>query len=151
MNTRDIMVAWSDSYCLGLDAIDEQHKMLIDLLNRLWSAIINRRDNAEMMAIIDELEKYTISHFCAEEAFMRANGYEDFTRHKKAHDEFVARIAAEKKHIQEGAPLTLDLLKFLKEWLVQHILVSDKAYAAAFAQQKQPESALGRFFKRFWA
>lgn len=146
MNVRESLIAWSDQYSLGMPEIDDQHKVLFEVLNRLWAGIINRAGRDEMLAIVDELERYTLSHFAAEETFMRATGYADLAEHKKAHKAFVDRLAAEKKLVLAGGSLSLDLLKFLKDWLANHILVSDKAYAEAHRANSQ--SLLGRFFKR---
>lgn len=148
MNSRESLVAWSDAYSIGMAEIDDQHKVLIDLINQLWDAIIKRARNEEMLAIVEELEKYTISHFGAEETFMRVTGYPEFDRHKKIHDEFVARIAAEKRVVQAGGHLSLELLKYLRDWLINHILVADKAYAEVHRRKDEPQTMLGRFFKK---
>lgn len=148
MTSSESLVSWSDAYSLGLPEIDDQHKVLIDLINQLWAAIIKRATPAETLVLVEELEKYTISHFGAEETFMRITGYPEFDRHKKFHDEFVARIASEKKVIQAGGHLSLELLKFLRDWLINHILVADKAYAEAHRRKNEPQSILGRFFKK---
>ncbi|HTY98633.1 MAG TPA: bacteriohemerythrin, partial [Rhodocyclaceae bacterium] len=128
--------------------IDDQHKVLFDVLNRLWAAIIKRAGRDEMLAIVQELERYTVAHFTAEEVFMRAVDYADRDGHKKSHQEFIDRLASEKKVVLAGGSLSLDLLKFLKDWLANHILVSDKAYSRALRQRNEPQTAFGRFFKR---
>lgn len=148
MSSRESLVAWSDAYSLGLPEIDDQHKVLIDLINQLWDAIIKRARPEEMLTIVEELEKYTISHFGAEETFMRMTGYPEFDRHKKFHDDFVARIGAEKKVVQAGGHLSLELLKYLRDWLINHILVADKAYAEVHRRRNEPQTMLGRFFKK---
>jgi hemerythrin len=148
MNVRKQLITWSDEYSVGMSEIDAQHKVLFDVLNRLWAAIIRRADQDEMLAIVSELEKYTIAHFAAEEVFMKSIDYADLAEHNKAHRMFVDRLAAEKKVVLAGGSLSLDLLKFLKDWLANHILVSDQAYARAVRERNEPQTALGRFFKR---
>lgn len=140
------IAAWSDSYALGMPEIDDQHKALFVLINRLWEQIITQADSAEVMKVLEKLEQYTISHFTAEETFMRVIAYPGFDEHKAAHENFVARIGKEKAGILAGGALTLDILHFLKDWLVDHILVTDKAYADQ--HKRQSGSVLGRFFKR---
>ncbi len=148
MNTRESLIAWSDEYSLGLPEIDEQHKVLFAVLNKLWISIVNRGSREEQLVILDELERYTVSHFTAEEVFMRATNYADFEEHKKAHKAFVDRLAQEKRNVLAGGSLSLDLLKVLKDWLADHILVTDKAYAKAHQQKQGAQTTLGRFFKR---
>ena len=145
------IVKWSSQYSLGLDEIDEQHKSLLDLINKIWQSIVDRSDQKATLNLVEELETYTLAHFAAEETFMRVTRYPDFDAHKKEHQNFVARIAAEKKRAQLIGSLSLDLVHFLRDWLIDHILVSDKAYADFTQQTKDRSSSLlGRLFKRFF-
>lgn len=145
MSLRETFVAWSDEYALDLPEIDDQHKVLFEILNSLWAAIVNRAKHEEMVDIINRLEQYTVSHFTAEEVYMRAIGYADFDAHRETHKAFVTRLADEKRLVESGGAPGLDLLKFLRDWLANHILVADKAYARA---NQEPKSILGRFFKK---
>ena len=150
MSKSKSLVAWSDEFSLGMPEIDAQHQMLIELINQVWLAIIpSKPDQEQTVRIVEELEKYTLTHFTEEEIFMRKMGYLKFKEHKEAHEQFVARIAQEKAKIASGQRLTLDIVYFLRDWLINHILVSDKEYVAEFKKQSTPASALGRFFKRF--
>lgn len=151
MTTGMSLVTWSDEFSLGMQEIDAQHSVLIDLINQVWIAAVKRPDRAEALRILDELEKYTITHFTAEEIFMREMNYRNFREHKEEHAQFVARIVEERAKISAGAAVTLDIVRFLKDWLLNHILVSDKEYAQDFKLRSQPTSTLGRFFKRLWA
>ena len=148
MNNANNIVNWSDNYALDMPEIDAQHQVLFALINRLWNQIINHADTNEMLKVLDELEQYTISHFAAEETFMRMSNYSKFDEHKLAHTKFVARIVKEKAHVIAGNALTLDILHFLKDWLVDHILVTDKAYADQLKHKSG--SLLGKLFRRFF-
>jgi hemerythrin-like metal-binding protein len=149
MSRTQSLIAWSDEFSLGMPEIDAQHQVLIDLINQVWIAIIpSKPDQEHTIRIVEELEKYTLTHFTDEEVFMRKMWYPKFREHKGAHDQFVARVAQEKAKIASGQRLTLDMVYFLRDWLINHILVSDKEYAEEFKQQSAPTSILGRFFKR---
>jgi hemerythrin len=155
MSKAPLLVAWSNEFELGMPEIDAQHQVLVDLINQVWAAIVLKPDREKALAILAELEKYTISHFAAEEIFMREIRYEQFPEHKGAHEEFVARIAEEKAKLLAGLAITLDLVRFLKDWLINHILVSDMAYALEYKKRSEPASSepastLGKFFKRLW-
>lgn len=145
------LVAWSDEFNLGMEEIDAQHSILIDLINQVWVAAVKKPDRAEALRVLEELEKYTITHFTAEEIFMREINYGDFDQHKEEHTKFVARIAEEKAKVVAGGAVTLGIIHFLKDWLINHILVADKQYALEFKKRSEPASVLGRFFKRLWA
>ena len=73
--------------------------------------------------------------------------YPKFNAHKKMHDQFSQRIAEEKTRVLEGSGFSLDIVFFLKEWLVKHILVSDKDYAH-FSKEAQSKFSITRWFKR---
>lgn len=146
------LVSWSSAYSIGLYDIDNQHQELFDLINRLWASAVRRPDVGEVERIIQELERYTIAHFTAEEAFMRVSGYPELPPHKQAHDAFVQRIAQARADLKIGRVPSLELLHYLKDWLINHILVSDVAYAthyrSANLQAKVPTRG---FFARWFA
>ena len=147
MNT----VSWQNAYSLGIPEIDEQHKTLFELINELWDALAKRSPIESQLLVIEGLEHYTIAHFAAEETFMRAIKYPKFDAHKQTHDKFVQRVAEEKARLLAGNGLSLDVLYFLKDWLVNHILVDDQDYAG-FSQaiMRSSTSIIARFFGIFF-
>lgn len=140
----DQLITWDERYRFGAAEIDEQHFCLFDLLNRTWSALQAGADNQTIFRVFDELEKYTVVHFSAEENFMRDMGYPRFAKHKEAHDQFIVRLNREKASILRGQPISEEMLYFLKDWLVSHILVVDREYAAYAGLRRSPE-VVGRY------
>lgn len=145
--SRMSIVAWQNTYCLGIPDIDEQHKTLFDLINNLWEVIANRASIENQLPVMEKLENYTLTHFSQEESFMQRIKYPKFNAHKKMHDQFAQRIAEEKARVLEGSGFSLDIVFFLKEWLMKHILVSDKDYAN-FSKEAQSKFSISRWFKR---
>jgi len=148
MRKNTTLVIWQDSYALGMEEIDEQHKMLFDIMNRLWAAILDNAEGRRLATILEDLERYTVLHFTEEETFMRSIGYPDFDDHVAYHRKFVRKLMDEKEAAHAGRPVSLELIHFLRDWLVNHILVEDKRYAAQFNKEKRNSSLLGRFFAR---
>ena len=145
------LISWKSTYNLGLQEIDEQHRSLLDLTNKIWRAIVRRSDQIVVLPLLEELEKYTVAHFAAEETFMRTTGYPGFEKHKIEHQSFIERIAVEKRKTDNGSAVSLDLMHFLRDWLVDHIQFSDRNYAEFTQKNEKPAgSLLGRFFKRFF-
>lgn len=142
------IVQWSEAYSLGLEAIDAQHMTLIEVMNDLWHAITTNAPLEVSQRLLERLEYYTVAHFGAEESMMRSLDYPDFAAHKLAHAKFVHRIQSERQHVLQGKKMSLDILHFLRDWLVNHIQVSDKAYARFCAEKQQPSSFFSRFFAR---
>ena len=72
----EALIKWSDTYNLGLKEIDEQHKSLLDLINKIWQSIIDRNEKDVVFGLVEELERYTLAHFAAEETFMRVTDFQ---------------------------------------------------------------------------
>lgn len=143
------LIHWKTQYKLGLDEIDAQHESLFDLINATWQAIIRRSDPSVALALIESIERCSRAHFAAEENFMAVTGYPGVDDHTREHRAFMVRIADEKERaIASGAP-SPDLLHRLRDALIDHIVVSDKAYAAyTQAKPHHGQTLVGRFFKQ---
>ena len=145
------LISWQENFSLGLEAIDEQHKSLVDIINRIWQSIVEKSEKSVVFSLIEELERYTFAHFAAEETFMRVTGYPHFDRHKQEHQAFISRVSEEKRRALSTGNLSLDLMHFLRDWLVNHILLSDKHYADFTLQAKAENGSLiARLFRRFF-
>ncbi len=122
-------IRWDDSYSVGIDKIDSQHKIIIKLINDLnekLSAGVNRED---LDSVMKELYKYTKFHFQEEEELMEKYKFPLFNEHLKMHREFVGRLQT----ICKNDDIFMDgvsIISFLCEWLINHILEEDKKYSS---------------------
>lgn len=148
MGVNEGLVQWEESYRLGLKEIDEQHKVLFDIMNELWMAIVRRASSSEMLGIVNELERYTVSHFSEEERFMQGINYSAFEAHCAQHAAFVERIHAARVELLNGKQIDLQLLHFLRDWLVRHIGSEDRSYSNEFEGSRHGVGTLGRFFRK---
>jgi hemerythrin len=120
---------WSDSFLIRIQEIDEHHKHLVGLLNSTYDCFINNANDGEIFPLVDELIKYADYHFEAEEASMEQNNYPFFAEHKLEHERFSEKVQEFYVLLQRGdLQLELEVLQFLKEWLADHILNSDKKF-----------------------
>jgi hemerythrin len=125
------LIEWSDALSVGMDEIDEQHKSLVDLVNRYHSAVITGQDKDVLSSVLDELIDYTQIHFSLEEQLMQKGNYPDFKNHKKRHEELLEQVLAFRVRVAEGDEgVTNELWGFLRRWLTQHIQNSDLQYAS---------------------
>lgn len=125
---------WTESMSVGIAEIDEQHKMLVDILNRLFLAVVQRESHEITIEILDTLVDYTKTHFGLEERLLLDAKYDaaEFAAHQREHRAFVGKISeAASKHLVEGKSVSFEIINFLKRWLREHILVTDKKYAVA--------------------
>ncbi|MCU7835812.1 MAG: bacteriohemerythrin [gamma proteobacterium symbiont of Taylorina sp.] len=119
-------IDWSDSLSVGYKEMDDDHKNLVGIINKLDDAIIANREFEEIGEILEELLSYTVWHFRHEERLMQTYGYPAFYEHKQEHDELTNIALAKSKTFQQGnLDVANDLMPFLKDWLIKHILETD--------------------------
>ena len=123
-------IPWTDQICIGIQEIDEQHKQLVELINRLYDAMTQGADRQQAAnEILQELMQYTIVHFAVEESLFRIFDYPDYETHRERHQQLRDQVIDINKRVQAGERLiTPELLFFLRKWITSHIMVEDKAY-----------------------
>lgn len=122
-------VEWSDRMSVGVHAIDQQHRELLRLINELHDAMAQGVGTTVLRQIIDGLIEYTGVHFTTEESYFKGRDYPDCVAHEQQHRDFVAKVTDFKQGFDEGRlMLTLDVMSFLGDWLVDHIQGSDASY-----------------------
>lgn len=137
MASRRGELPWDDKLVVGIQQIDDDHKVLVGLLNELSES---SRETDEVEKVIGKLIAYTLYHFQREEAVMEACGYPHLDVHRKVHQHLAAKAAefAEKWRKDGGAEVVQELLEFLRTWLVDHIM-NDDAEIEPFAKGKEAE------------
>ena len=129
-------ISWSDELSVGLQEIDEQHKILINLINRLFNeAILHKADKTVISAILEELVQYTIVHFAVEESLFRIFDYPDAETHQAHHDKLKQEVSSFQKKFAGGAVIDIELMNFLRKWLTHHIMMDDKKYTPFFLEK----------------
>jgi hemerythrin len=124
---------WNDSYSVKVEEFDSQHKRLVGLVNQLYDAMKEGKGRVVLSDIFDELIKYTVFHFQAEEKLMMAHNYQKTNEHIAAHLDLTKQALALQEKFKSGNMfVTIDVLNFLKDWLAKHILGMDKEYSAFF-------------------
>lgn len=127
------LIKWEAAYSTGLNTIDDQHKKLIELINELHQAMKDRKTKEVMNTILSGLVSYTKTHFKFEEDRFEKFSFPNIAAHKKKHATFVQKISAfQSEFIAGNLLLSMDIMNFLKEWLVEHIQGTDLEYVALF-------------------
>jgi hemerythrin-like metal-binding protein len=126
------LLPWNAKLEVGHSQIDSDHKKLVELLNRLHDAMQAGQARDVCGRILDELIQYTRVHFATEERLMAQHGYAQAATHKAQHASLVQEVVQFKSRFDAGSiALSVSLFKFLKDWLSNHILQSDKTLVAA--------------------
>ena len=131
-----VLFKWRDEYNVNIPSIDEQHKKLVAIINDLQVAMIDGKSQDVMKKIIDELVQYTKSHFTHEESLMSTYNYNDLSQHKKIHVDFIEKVTDFQVKFKEGKRLlSVEILNFLRDWLISHINGEDKKYASCLIEK----------------
>jgi hemerythrin len=117
-------IEWDKSLSVGVDLIDNQHKMLIERLRKIAKAIEKKQATGEITKTLDFMVDYTDFHFSTEEKYMEKYNYPDKENHILRHEEFKESLRRLVQDFQEeGATqvLSSSINTFLMNWLVKHI------------------------------
>jgi len=130
-------ITWSDRYSVGVHSINDQHKRLVELINTLYEEFYKGVTNEFLHELIGELEKYTVYHFSYEEKFMKMYDYKGYKEHVAEHQKFINELNHYKETLsKENTKVVIDFATYLKDWLLKHIMGTDKKYSTLF-QEKQ--------------
>ena len=122
------LIFWDDTYSVGNDEIDNQHKELINQLNKLYNLYLEK-EIGKMPEIITALKDYTNYHFKTEETFFRNFNYPLAAEHTQIHNDFITELQKLENDFKNNPNiLCIKILTMLQNWLMNHILVEDKKY-----------------------
>ncbi|MDD2766188.1 MAG: bacteriohemerythrin [Candidatus Moranbacteria bacterium] len=127
------MIPWKKEYCLGIESIDTQHKQLIDIINVLSQRIASGIAKHDVEIAIVDMERYVQTHFLFEEKFFTACRYEKTSEHIAEHHLFLEKTQEFRTRALTGdISLSLEMLGYLEDWFLHHVLVIDRQYVDDF-------------------
>lgn len=127
------MIEWKDKYSVGISIIDEEHKKLIGIMNAAIMANQHSNNIDEITKLLKELTMYALKHFSTEESYMAEFNYPEFQNHKQEHHDFSNKAISYCNRVIEGDyQIANDIFEYLKQWLVNHIQITDKKYVDCF-------------------
>jgi hemerythrin len=142
-------IEWNVNLYTGLPDVDQQHNKLFALVNRLTEVSEHNQDVLDQA--FQELKDYAIEHFTLEERLMDEAKIDPvhIDYHKNAHALFVAKVAGlwETRDNDDGRTLN-EMLEFLKSWILQHILQTDRKMASE-VHEKMGTEAPHNMFQHF--
>lgn len=118
---------WQQEFESGIASVDQQHKRLISLVNKIHDAVEAGNADAEVNQTLNALVDYARFHFSDEERFMVDIPSYDSNRHQRQHQVFVDELSSLMLEYGQSGKLTgLQLASFLKGWLMDHFLKDDR-------------------------
>ena len=124
-----IGIAWNDSYLLGNEQVDRQHKRLFEMVNDLINTSIGQIDEAKLRESLDFLIQYTVRHFHFEEELQLQYDYPEYESHKKIHEDFKVTVCGFVATLDKNGPspeYCNELNTTVVRWLVNHVQREDR-------------------------
>jgi hemerythrin len=124
------LFSWDSKYTVNIGEIDRQHRKLFELFNELYEAMQQGHGDEVTARVLALVVDYTYYHFAYEEQLLREYGYAEEKAHRTEHAKLTEQAMALTRKLQGGqSDVALGTLKFLCDWLNNHILGSDRKFA----------------------
>lgn len=122
-------IEWSPRFSVGVPVLDDQHRTILRLTNRLVEIAVSPADSEVISDVLTEMTLYTKEHFETEEQYMRAAGFAELEAHAAEHLDFIERTAELSQAAVAGdQTVGCELVCFIARWWQHHILESDQRY-----------------------
>ena len=124
----DTLVEWDDSFLIGIEELDYEHKALIDDINKLHEELTKHDEESQVENVLGSIDARMRAHFALEERFMKDHGYEFFDEHKREHDQLLDWYTEYMLlFLHDGGATSSDPIEdTLRYWVANHIINSDK-------------------------
>lgn len=122
-------IEWKDDYRIGVPRVDEQHFQLIRMLNELYQKIGPEVSPGCVWELLDGFNSYAETHFSSEERIALDGGVPvpELNQHKQEHEAYRERMRSFRHAFsQNDKRAPVQLMAFLSNWWLSHILVRDK-------------------------
>jgi hemerythrin len=129
----DKMLIWKDEYSVKVKEIDNQHRQLFEIINGLVECINKIPNEAMVEEIVSKLVEYKRVHFETEEKYFHQFNYEGTNAHEAQHREFNQKVKEiQEKHQGSVITFAFELVDFLEDWLIYHLMNMDQKYVKCF-------------------
>ena len=124
----DRLFKWNDSFLIGIEELDQEHKILIDDINRLHEELVMNDEKSEIEECLGDIYTRMQAHFALEEHVMKEHGYKYFDEHKREHEELLDNYTEYMVQFlnDDGGSSDNSIEDNLKHWVITHIVTSAK-------------------------
>ena len=135
-----MFIKWDEQYAVHIRLMDDQHKRLFDMIEQFYLALHHRETQRAMSELLSGLTEYSLYHFHGEERMMSLNNSPLYAAHKSAHEKFIITIKEFHERFDSGKLLIpIEVAQFIKQWLSNHILMTDKQLGKFLRQIESKE------------
>jgi hemerythrin-like metal-binding protein len=129
---------WKSDFSVGIKELDDQHKNFFEIINRLGEAAGGNKGMEVVGPVLRELDAYSRHHFTEEENWLKIVGFPGLPYQKQQHAFFIAQVTdLQDKYSKGEANIPKSTLEFLRDWLLSHILESDKKYGTFMREVRE--------------
>jgi hemerythrin-like metal-binding protein len=130
--------SWSESMCVGISLLDEDHEIIIGLNIRLERGLERQDDATALADLCRRLLAFNEVHFAREERIMEACGYADLQSHREDHKRFLRGFYAfmDRYAVSPDRIVLREILSYVREWVEQHVLIDDARMGAYLARHQ---------------
>lgn len=129
-------IVWTPEYSVGVERLDRQHQKIISVINKLIAKPRLFMTSGTIADVLTELNSYVSEHFLLEEQLLEEHGYPRLVEHSRRHTEYGDRIADFcLKTVEKNRNVPEELLGYLGEWWIGHILHEDMKYKRFFEEK----------------
>lgn len=124
-----VFFPWKEEYEIGIREVDEQHRELFSLINELYETMKEGKGRETVHRVLEGFIERVQLHFQAEEKWMEKYGYPGLLTHRAQHENLTKKVMEMEKNFMDAPPgFSIKLANFLREWLHNHILGSDRRF-----------------------
>jgi hemerythrin-like metal-binding protein len=127
------LIEWNSAFSVGVQKLDEQHMKFFSITNILFDTMQGAQDREVVGSVLKELQQYVVYHFKTEESLMKMYNYPNMNKHTLEHEDAIQKVNKLVLDYERGLQtVDIELLKFLSDWLQNHILQVDRKYIPYF-------------------
>lgn len=131
-----VLFKFSEPFKVEVKDLDNQHIGIFDYINRIHAALKQNKGHGELLRIVTEMRNFTAKHFKDEEVLMKKVNYADLDKQIKAHNNLIAKVDQIINQFNSNQDVNMiEVMVFLKDWLVGHIMGMDKKYSPAMHEK----------------
>lgn len=133
MNNDQKKLEWTEDLSVHVQLLDNQHKYLIDIINKLIDALGQKQSKEVINSVVGDLVLYKKTHFATEEKYFAEFNFSGADQHIAAHKYFNDHIVElQKQYTDDIVGFGFALVDFLEDWLLDHLMTMDHQYIKCF-------------------
>lgn len=133
-----MLIEWKDEYSVHVEEIDNQHRKIIDFINKIDDVIrTGVITQVQISEIFFGMKEYANFHLKTEEKYFEEFKYDGRVEHTAIHDRYrktIEEFGQKVNNVSDNDLMSLafEMIDFLEDWWVEHILHEDQKYVKTF-------------------